>query len=97
MNALRVFWRGIRPRPAGLHRNNPRKDCADLREHRAHARCLGIQDDPCSMKLTHGPHWPAPGVRCRGLGLAGICTHGNQILNQCRECLPDQEESRNLA
>jgi hypothetical protein len=52
--------------------------------------CPGVVGvmEPCGRKLWHGPHWYGEhrDELCPGLGLAGICAHGVQMLNQCDEC-----------
>lgn len=76
MNPLRALLDVMTRRPR----------CTDLRQHEPHERCLGVTDAPCSLETWHGPHWPAPGLLCRGRGLGAICAHGEQMLNACDDC-----------
>lgn len=42
----------------------------------------------CGLERWHGPHWHGEygDELCPGLGLAAICEHGEQMLNQCDKC-----------
>lgn len=76
--------------------------CGSARTHSAHdwrpgrwrrtRRCLGLVTTPCGREYTHGPHWVGElrDELCRGVGLAGICEHGVQMLNECDECAAEQ-------
>lgn len=51
--------------------------------------CPGIYGiGHCVKDETHGPHWYGEmcDELCLGLGLAGICKHGVQMLNDCVAC-----------
>lgn len=42
----------------------------------------------CNNNETHAPHWHGEhrDEWCRGSGLAGVCEHGEQALNECDDC-----------
>lgn len=50
--------------------------------------CLGITVAFCGKGRTHSPHRHGEYQNefCRGLGLAGICEHGVQMLSACDHC-----------
>lgn len=51
-------------------------------------RCPGLVVEFCGRDDTHSPHRHGEyrDEFCRGLGLAGVCEHGEQMLNECKEC-----------
>lgn len=65
-------------------RSRPR--CDSPAAHDAHDACVGLAHRPCEMTDWHGPHRLGPGIACPGVGLAGICPHGEQMLNECKQC-----------
>jgi hypothetical protein len=57
-------------------------------KHALRRDCHGHTFVECDSELWHGPHWTNErrDELCRGLGLAGICQHGEQMLNECGDC-----------
>jgi hypothetical protein len=75
----------------------PRQQCTDGTAHGPHEwywrnilrrECRGLRFEFCGREETHGPHWRngGRGEACNGLGLAGRCEHGVQMLDECKQC-----------
>jgi hypothetical protein len=50
--------------------------------------CVGLTVAHCGHTGTHVPHWHGEyrDEWCLGSGLAGMCEHGVQMLDECRQC-----------
>lgn len=59
--------------------------------------CPGLVVAPCGHPHDHGPHWHGEhhDELCHGVGLAAICEHNVQMLNQCDDCTADQQDVDN--